>query len=424
MAGVKVHRNIKLLDQKWLKENTLVLIAYILTDGLNYLFNFCMIRLLPPQEYGALSSLLALFMILSFPSSSARAVTVQYVSRFRAQGLLDNAGVLFVRAIGYMGGYGLILLSGLGLGAGVVAGFLQLTSNWPVIALATALLPSVMLPVAQGGLQGRQRFGALSGNMLLGTGVRLLIGLLFIWLGWGVKGALAASTVAGLVALLVAMWMLHPMWKKCSWSRLPSEQGVLRYGVVAFCGMLAFTILTNVDVILVKHFFSSEEAGFYSTASTLGRIILYLPVAVSTVLFPKAVECHARKEDSSSLARRGVLLATLFCLPLVMFYFAFPQLILRLLFGFLYLNSAPVVGPLGLVMFLFAMVGLLLQYYLSIQEHRFVVVVVAGTVGLVIGLYAFHGSLTQILMVLGGVGLSILLVGEGWCRGLLGRRKP
>jgi O-antigen/teichoic acid export membrane protein len=420
----KVRKGANLLGQTWLKESTLILIASILANGLNYLFNFCTNRLLPPQEYGALSSLLALFMILAIPSTSASAVTVQYVSRFHAQGAPDDAGALFLRLLRYLGGYGLVLLIGLGLLAGVIAKFLQLPSHWPVIALATALLPSVMLPVAQGGLQGIQRFWALSGTMLLGSSVRLLAGVLLIWLGWGVSGALVASTFAGLFALTGAMWILRPIWQSAGWNSSSSDQGVLQYATTAFWGILAFTVLTNVDVILVKHFFMPKEAGFYATASTLSRIILYLPTAVSTVLFPKAAERHAREEDSSGLARESLLLAIFLCLPLVTFYFAFPKFILRLLFGTQYLPSAPIIGPLGLIMFFFAMVGFLLQYYLSVRDHRFVIIVGLGAVGAIVGLYAFHGSPSHVLMVLGGVGLGILLVGEGWCRGLLRGRKP
>jgi O-antigen/teichoic acid export membrane protein len=272
-------------------------------------------------------------------------------------------------------------------------------------------------------LQGMQRFWALSGNMLLGSGARLLSGLLLVWLGWGVSGALVASTLAGSLAFIGAMWILRPMWQRINRPGLSSGQGVLQYATAAFWGVLTFTVLTNVDVILVKHFFSPEDAGFYSTASTLGRIVLYLPTAVSIVLFPKAAERHAREEDSSGLGRRSLLLAVLLCLPVVISYFAFPQFILRLLFGTRYLPSASIVGPLGLVMFLFAMVSLILQYYLSIRDQRFVIVVGLGAAGAVIGLYAFHESLSQVLIVLGVVGLGTLFAGEGWCRGLIGRKK-
>jgi O-antigen/teichoic acid export membrane protein len=413
-------RESRLLQRLGLRESTLVLMASLSANGLNYLFNFCMNRLLSPQEYGELSSLLALFMILAIPSTSAGTVTVRYVSQFLTQGVLGYAGAFFVKMLKYLGGYGLILLGGLSLLANVAARFLQLSSPLSVAVLATALLPAVVLPVAQGGLQGLQRFGSLSGNMVLATSSRLLAGLFLVWLGWGVNGALAASTFSGLVAFLCAIGMLRSMWWRRKLERAGSDREVWQYASTAFWGTLAFTLLTNADIILVKHFFPPEEAGFYSAASTLGRVVLYLPVAISTVMFPKAVESHTRREDSSVLARGSLLAAVFLCFPLVAFYFLFPVPLVRLLFGVRYVPSASLIGPLGLGMAFFAVTGVLLQYYLSIRERRFVIAVVAGALSLAVGLYVFHGSIEQVLIVLNVVGLSTLLVGEGWCQGLWG----
>jgi O-antigen/teichoic acid export membrane protein len=414
-------RNARLLGNIGLRESTLVLVASTLANGLNYLFNFCMNRLLSPQEYGALSALLALFMILVIPSTSARTVTVRYLSQFRAQGALDHAVAFLVKMLRLLGGYGVLLFVGLCILAHTVTRFLQLSSAWLVVVLATALLPAVVLPVAQGGLQGLQRFGALGSNMILATSSRLLVGVSLVWLGWGVGGALAASTVSGLFSFLCAAWMLRSLWQEQRKEHSQSAQGVLQYAGIAFWGILALTVLTNADVILVKHFFTPEEAGFYSTAATLGRIVLYLPVAIATVMFPKAVERHTRHEDSSKLARESLLATVLLCLPLVVLYFLHPVLLIRLLFGIRYTPSAPLVGPLGTGMAIFAAISLLLQYYLSIHDQRFVMAVMLGALGLVIGLCVFHSSLEQALIVLNLVGLGTLLIGEGWCQGLIGR---
>lgn len=413
--------NSRLFKHLELKESTLVLTASLLANGLNYLFNFCMNRMLSPQEYGALSSLLALFMILAIPSSSARIVTTRYVSQFLTRGNPNYAGAFFAKVLEYLGGYGILLLAGLSLLAKMVSNFLQLSSPWPVIILATALLPATLLPVAQAGLQGLQRFGAMSSNMVISTSSRLLLGLLLVQLGWGVNGALAASTLSGLLAFLCAMWMLRSLWQVQRRKQMQPDQGIWQYANTAFWGIMAFTVLTNADVILVKHFFQPSEAGFYSTASTLGRIVLYFPVAISMVMFPKAVENHTRHEGSSGLARESLLITMFLCLPLVALYFLFPTPLVRLLFGTRYLPSVPLIGPLGMAMALFATVSLLLQYYLSIQDQRFVITVVLGAMGLVVGLYIFHDSLAQVLTVLNIVGLGTLVAGEGWCRGVIKR---
>jgi len=412
--------DLKVLGYLDLKYSTLMLIASLLANGLNYLFNLSMNRLLAPEQYGALSSLLGLFMILAIPATSARLVAARYISQFRTEEHWGDANAFFEGVLKYMGGYGLILFTGLSLLANAGADFLNLPSPWSIIVLGAALLPSVLVPVAQAGLQGLQRFGALSVNMVLSTGSRLLLGLSFVWLGWGVNGALAASTFSGIMAFVCAAWMLRALWAGHQQKQTLPGLGIWQYANAAFWGILAFTVLTNVDVVLVKHFFQPDEAGFYSTAATLGRIILYFPVAISTVMFPQAVENHTRQKDSSYLGRESLLVTVFLCLPLVLLYFLLSTPLVCLLFGNRYLVSAPLIGPVGLAMSFFAVIGLLLQYYLSIDNYRFVIVVMLGAISLVIGICVFHSNLKQILFVLNAVGIVTLLVGEGWCRGVVG----
>jgi hypothetical protein len=66
------------------------------------------------------------------------------------------------------------------------------------------------------------------------------------------------------------------------------------------------------------------------------------------------------------------------------------------------------------------MIGLLVQYYLSIDDCRFVTVVMLGALSLVLGLWAFHATLAQVLLVLNVTGAGVLLVGESWCQGVIG----
>src|SRR3972149_2017554 len=47
--------------------------------------------------------------------------------------------------------------------------------------------------------------------------------------------------------------------------------------------VLCFMVLTNIDLILVKHFFTPMEAGYYSIAQIVGKIILFLPFPASVI---------------------------------------------------------------------------------------------------------------------------------------------
>jgi hypothetical protein len=76
-------------------------------------------------------------------------------------------------------------------------------------------------------------------------------------------------------------------------------------------GLLAITSLTTADVIVAKAVFDDHEAGIYGSASLVGRMILYLPAAIVTVLLPKVSARVTRGEGSGDIlaASIGVTLA-------------------------------------------------------------------------------------------------------------------
>ena len=66
------------------------------------------------------------------------------------------------------------------------------------------------------------------------------------------------------------------------------------YTMLTLVGLLSFAVLVNMDAILVKSFFDPETAGNYGVVVTLGKMNLFIPLALGMVLFPKAVDRQAK----------------------------------------------------------------------------------------------------------------------------------
>src|SRR5581483_6186188 len=58
------------------------------------------------------------------------------------------------------------------------------------------------------------------------------------------------------------------------------------YSVKFFFATLGITLLTSVDILFVKHFFSPQLAGQYAALSVMGRAIFYLTSPIYFVFFP------------------------------------------------------------------------------------------------------------------------------------------
>ena len=79
-------------------------------------------------------------------------------------------------------------------------------------------------------------------------------------------------------------------WRSGRRSRAPGDLGFRDREALALvpviAGMLAISLLTTDDLVAAKVAFTPHEAGLYGGASLIGRVILYLPVAIVTVLLP------------------------------------------------------------------------------------------------------------------------------------------
>ena len=85
---------------------------------------------------------------------------------------------------------------------------------------------------------------------------------------------------------------------------------IWRFTVPATVAMLGYTIITQVDIILATSLLVKEQPTTMRYSS-LAKIILFLPGAVSTVMFPKLSKAHAirsRGGDESSRILKTALL--------------------------------------------------------------------------------------------------------------------
>jgi O-antigen/teichoic acid export membrane protein len=183
---------------------------------------------------------------------------------------------------------------------------------------------------------------------------------------------------------------------------------VSRYAGATAVGLVSFAALVNMDALVVKHFFSPTEAGHYSMAVTLGKIVIFLPAAFAVVLFPKSAERHVQRRDSSRLLRLRLAATALPCAGLAAAYFAAPDFILKAVFGAENPFAGPVLGLVALAMTGYALVNVWLNYFLSVEQAGFAYALPLLTF--------FHASLTQVAVVVASTGAGVLAIAEAWFR--------
>jgi glycosyltransferase involved in cell wall biosynthesis/O-antigen/teichoic acid export membrane protein len=391
--------------RRFSRETLLLLVAVGVLNGSNYIFHVVVSRMLGASSYGALAALLAVTMIISVPFGVVQTVFAQKTAALRAQGreteveevaLSTERGL---RPFAWVAGAVILLVAPL-LAHFLHVGFISaaLLAPFAVLSLLTAV------PI--GVLQGQERFNAFASLVVLGVGVRLAIGILLVWAGLGVAGAMLASAVAPLVVLLVGFSLVGLRGRRPSRASLEALRG--RFAT-AFLGLTSFWALAEVDIALARHYFHGDEAGFYSSAGLLARALLFLPGAVALVAFPKFVAAKERREGSErwlriSVLSVGILMAV--ALPLLILL---REPLVSLTFGEGYAPAADLVPVLGIAMAFMAVIGVLVYFHIAMASRGYWVIL-GGVATETVLVALFHETPMTIAVVVAVISGLVALV--------------
>lgn len=379
----------------------------------NYLFQFFMSRHLTPTDYGTLNALLSLMVIVSIPGGVITMVVANYVSRYKAMEEHGKITSLFSGTLKQVAFLGLALFLVFALFSKIISEFLNISSTGLVLVVSLIAATSLCLTVNFGMLQGLQRFTAFGITGSLGSVLRLLFGITLIYVGLNVAGALWAGVLANMAIIILTFFLLRYLFE-FNQSAEPKDnktREIISYGLPVAISLLCYTTLTNLDVVLVKHYFDGATAGQYAAASILAKVILYLPGAIVMALFPKISEMHVLEKDSLGLLLKAMVLTMILSGFMVLLYLLYPSIVV-LLFGHQFDEAIPLIGLFGLAMLPFALLSIVINFHLARRDTGFIYLLGSSTVLQIALIVLFHSTLRQVLAIIlaNGAGLVLLSI--------------
>ncbi len=385
-------------------------LAVAAANAMNALFQFALARILGPGEYALLAALFAVVLVGAVPPLALQAATARAVARRLADGEEAAAGALLRGTLRAVLAWTGVLLALTALLAPVAAA-LGLPRPLPLTATSATVAVALSVPVVFGGLQGAGRFAALSAAHVCFAGTRLVVGLSIGLAGGGVGAVMLGVAAATAVTAAVTVIPLLPLLRRSGRGRpLPLAT---RFNAGAALGLTALAALTSSDLVAAKLALGSPLAGHYAAASVGARALLLIPIAVTTVLFPRVATLGDRaRERRHLLAGLAAVGAVGALATAVLWAFAGP--LLELAFGPDYRQGEAWLGPLSLAMALYALATVYLYHYLSLGRSRFGLLLVALLAGQVAALASFHGRPDDLVAVQVASAAVSLLACEVW----------
>lgn len=256
-------------------------VAMGLSNALGFLFVLVLSRPLGPADFGGYSALSTYGVLLAIPAGAFQVLVARHLAA-------PVAGSSALRPA-------LVIGSGLAAATCVLAPALSetfaLASAWSVVWLGLTLVPMMLTGCAQGLLLGSHRLAGLSALYLMTAASRLGVAALAAWRGWSVAQIFAGLLLAAILTAAFGLWRSWDLVR-----HLPlGGRGLARELVASNTTLVAFTVLTNVDVLLARHYLDAHASGGYALASTFGRAVCWVTQFLALLVVPRMSGPHATR---------------------------------------------------------------------------------------------------------------------------------
>jgi O-antigen/teichoic acid export membrane protein len=376
--------------------------SFVLMGGLglatltNFAYIIAVARFLGPVGFSHTTAVYTLLVLVSAITLSFQILTAKIVAQQRS----PDARALIYRGFHLRSwGAGIVVSLLIVLFRKTITEYLALPDSFLIVLLAAGILFYVPLGARRGYLQGTCNFRQFAFNLVIEGFCRLCGSLLLIKAGFSVTGVVAANSAAVAIAYLFA----QPKLPRLS-DMQPTVPVRFREGLQAAVFFIGQVIINNCDIVVVKHFFSPQDAGIYAAVALVGRVVFVFSWAVVTSMFPIAAETRSRRQDDRGVLGTSLLLVSGICAAFVIGLRLAPNEIWLHLFGprFAILGASNIQHLLvlyGLSAGVYCLSIVLIAYEMSrkIANTGWVQLVFGGSV--IAGIYRFHTSLAEVIWV-------------------------
>ncbi|OGH43946.1 MAG: hypothetical protein A3J14_02010 [Candidatus Levybacteria bacterium RIFCSPLOWO2_02_FULL_37_18] len=391
---------------KRVAQNPLILGSAVIFFGtlfanfLNFLFNFYMTRNMTVSDYGILSSLVSVIMLSALTSDSFAPTIVHFSGGFFARKETEKVIGLFHELNRYFLALGILILALFLVFGKYIGIFFKIEDQFLVILVGIIVFINLLGTVNRGILQAKLSFRYISFIYICSSFVKLVIGISLVILGFRVKGPLWAFIISFSVAYFLTFFPLKFLLKREGKTSGVRIGEIVSYAAPATLSLVGLTSFISTDILLVKHFFSSDDAGIYAGISLLGRIIYFFTAPITMVLFPLIVQRNTRGEKYIHLLKLGGLLVFLCSFAITISYYLFPDFFIKIILKREeYLIGIPFLGLFGIFMIIYSLLFLITNFYLSIKKTKVFLVILffAFLQGILIWFY--HETFQNIVLI-------------------------
>lgn len=379
---------------------------------LNLMFNFFMLRLLSPADYGILVTLVSIITLFVLLSESFSPTIVNFTSRYFAKQEIGMIKSLFYKSTTFSIIIGILVFLFFITLSPTINRFLNIPDKYLLEMVGVCVFLSIIAVVNRSIIQAKLAFIFISVVAISASLLKLISGTLFALAGFKVYSGLFAFFLSFSISYLSSFLPLRFLFKKNIRKKEIDTKKILQFGFPSALSMLGLTLFVTSDILLVKHFFDPVSAGLYAGLEVVAKVIFFFSAPVATVMFPLVVRKYESGENYHKDFLISLLLVFLPSVILAATYFVIPEIIIKLIMKHdEYLYGKQLLGWFGLFIALYSSLFIITSFYLSIHKTRVYIPILTLAIIQIILIWFIHYTLFHVIIIsLTIVGLLLVLL--------------
>jgi stage V sporulation protein B len=327
-----------------------LMLAQAMTIICGYVIHVGLGRILGPEQYGIFGVLMSLYLMNRAFLNTGVPTTI---SKFIAESEEDVKKIVKISfklqlIVSTIFCFTYVIFSK------QIAGFLKdstLTNH--IIFLGIMVIPLSIVPLYNGFLQGLRKFKQQAFLRSSYPILRLIFTFFFVFLGFGILGALLGYFFSAIFVSLIG-WFLLKKYKKIDAENKQEKinkkgftKKIIKFALPLTISALAISQVRNINILFLKNFLIDNSIiGFYTAALTLSNSTYIIFAALSQTLLPAISK--ATSENNLDLVKKYIAESLKYLLmlliPITGMIFITSNKVVTLLYSNVYSAAAPILN--------------------------------------------------------------------------------
>jgi O-antigen/teichoic acid export membrane protein len=398
---------------------SLSLSAVTLISGFfSYFFQILLSNYLSVENFGTYNSLLSFSGFLGIPLSVFSVLLLKQYSYFYEKKKINNIRILFSYCVKISLTIALSLLFLFKIFENFLCDFLKISSKETYWYFVIMHLLGIFLPFFLYYLQSIRNFFNYSLLNISASFFRVFFTFIFLYIFANTLNVVFISLILTAIASLVLGFYFlsncsiipNFLFKKNEIKPKFSQINLRNYiksGIV----VLSFSLILQIDILIINYYFDKNLSGNYALASLFAKVIFFIPSGVNSLMLIELPGKYLMKKKISQYLNNSLIFITIFSLTFILFIYYFGPFLINYFYGDKFIIAQELIKFLPLVFFPYTLIQCFEYFLLGKNEITFSYIYIFLLPFFAYLLKLYSNNINNVILIIGLFGYVFLFLG-------------